>query len=282
MTAWYAVVCSLGVAANTLAYLSLRRTPPSTPGRTLLRHQCFLDAALCVAGFVLLAQPQWWHSGLPVLDATLCRLWHSEFLFFCHTNVSLYILLLCVLDHLTLESDTDRRSESWYLLAVYGIGYFSAAPYLGTVTFEVGKCFSRMSLPPGMDAVLCAAAVTMQLVPLVFVWLFLRRQCLLSSSVLAKLNQKQTGELKIYVFSIQIALLLTLLGVVILTYVNAMRRFASMYSDKEITLALILSRSMFSTPGFVWSKIFYGETHSSAKSLPVKSPATTEEETWPR
>ena len=221
MTAWYAVVCSIGVAANTLAYLSLRRTPPSTPGRTLLRHQCFLDAALCVARFVLLAQPQWWHSGLPVLDAILCRLWHSEFLFMCHCNVSLSILLLCVLDHLTLvqKDESDRRSESRYLHAVYVVGYLSAAPALATVTFEESKCFSRMSLPPGMDAVLSTAAVTM--IPLVLVWLFLCRQCLLAASVLAELNQKETRELKLSGFAIETAAQVAVFGVVIQTYVNA-------------------------------------------------------------
>ncbi|KAK2188271.1 hypothetical protein NP493_138g05007 [Ridgeia piscesae] len=276
MTLWYAVVCSLGVAANTLAYLSLRRTPPSTPGRTLLRHQCFLDAALCVAGFVLLTQPQWWHSGLPVLDAILCRLWHSEFLFFCHSNVSLSILLLCVLDHLTLvpkdESDTDRRSELWYLIAVYGVGYLSAAPDLATVTFEESKCFSRMSLPPGVDAVLCAAAVTTQLVPFVFVWLFLRRLCVLGSS-LSLINRKQTRQVTIYIFT----LLVPPLGVGIMVYLVLLLGFMSAYSDKEIMLALILSRSVFSTPGLVWSKIVSAETDSSAQALLVKSPATTEE-----
>ena len=143
---------------------------------------------------------------------------------------------------------------------------------MATVTFEESKCFHRMSLPPGMDAVLCAAAVTTQLVPFVFVWLFLRRLCVLRSS-LSFLNRKQTRQLTIYIFT----LMVSPLGVGIVVYLVLMLGLMSTCSDKEFMLALILSRSVFSTPGLVWSKIVYGETDSSAKSLPVKSPATTEE-----
>ena len=262
MTLLYPVVYSIGLAANTLTYLSLLRTPPSTPGCTLLRHQCFLDAALCVAGLVLLAQPQWWHSGLPALDAILCRLWYSDFLFFGHSNVSLSVHLLCVLDHLSqlpkVEFELRRRSESWYLLAVYASGYVSAAPELATVTFDESKCFSRMSLPPGLDAVLCAVAVMAMLVPLTFVCLFLRQQCLLRLSVSAKLNRKQSRRRTLYVFATHIVAL------VILTYIiSSMRRLTSMYSRTEIMLALILIRSAFTTPGLVVFRIISAETDSS-------------------
>ena len=262
MTLLYPVVCSLGVAANTFAYLSLRRTPPSTPGRTLLRHQCFLDAALCVAGLVLLAQPQWWHSGLPALDAILCRLWHSDFLFFGHANASLSVHLLCVLDHLSrlpkVEFELHRRSEWWYLLTVYACGYVSAAPELASVTFDKSTCFSRMSLPLEMDTVLCAVAVMAMLVPITFVCLFLRRQCLLRLSVSAKLNRKQSCSRTIYVFSTHIVAL------VILTYIiSSTRRLTSTYSRTEIMLALILSRSAFTTPGLVVFRIISAEPDSS-------------------
>ncbi|KAI0212967.1 hypothetical protein LSAT2_002019 [Lamellibrachia satsuma] len=277
MALLYAVVCGVGVFSNTVTYVSLRRTPPSTPGRTLLRHQCFLDAALCVAGFVLLTQTPMWYSGLPALDAVLCRLWHSEFIFSSLANVSLLILLLCVLDHMSVACSTGgsgnpgRRSELLRLLTVYVVGHFTCAPHLATVTFDGGKCLNRLSLPPGMDRLLCVAAMTMQLFPLVCVYAFLRRQCL-RLSVTHMLNRKETREIAIYVF----AVLMATLGFIIVVNLPSARHFKSMFSDKEVALAIVLSRSVFSTPGLAVSMSVDSTKESSIKLLPVDRTVTEE------
>lgn len=86
------------------------------------------------------------------------------------------------------------------------------------------------------------------------------------------LNRKETREIAIYVF----AVLMATLGFIIVVNLPSARHFKSMFSDKEVALAIVLSRSVFSTPGLAVSMSVDSTKESSIKLLPVDRTVTEE------
>ena len=265
MTLWYAVVCSLGVAANTLAYLSLRRTPPSTPGRTLLRHQCFLDAALCVAGFVLLTQSQWWHSGLPALDAILCRLWHSEFLFSCHAKIAGWSSLIIVTESILVAIGLpcfSLKEICFHLSVLYVIGYTSSAPDLTTMALVNGKCVTQIAVPIGLDPISFHrlsffARQIGRIVPCIYLFVFVRRADAVwltfqyePHSLIGRQTQTRSNTITYYAVLAVVITTVTLVTAFTLRHWRAPPYCRLVRNHDTMTLA-ILCKSLFSALFFV-------------------------------
>ena len=204
-----------------------------------------------------------WLTGVPTVDAVLCRLWHSRFLFFSHANVSLWVLLFLSTDCFTAAysptgvSGNGWTTESSRLMLVYSFGYLFSTPDLAAVAFESGKCYYRESLTPGMDVLLLVVAVIWQLFPLMCVCAFLRRLYLFRSSVPQALNREQTRELntreqtrelKTRALACMITVAGLTLAVTILANLGSVRRSVTTYPEEIVVIALTLSRSVFSTP----------------------------------
>ena len=272
----YAALFGVGLFSNGFNFAMVRRMPQATLGRTLMLHQCIVDAMLSITGFLILTQPPMWLTGVPTVDAVLCRLWHSRFLFFSHANVSLWLLLFLTTDCLAAAYSptgvygNGRTTESSRLMVVYAIGYFTSTPDLAAVAFESGKCYYRESLPPGMDVLLLVVAVIWQLFPLMCVCAFLHRLYLFRSSVPQALNREQTRELNTSEQTRELntralACLITVAGVTlavtILGNLASLRRPVT--TIEIVVIALTLSRSVFSTPILVAHTMTF---------LPPKSP----------
>ena len=274
----YVALFGVGLFSNGFNVAMVRRMPVATPGRKLLLHQCIVDAMLSIAGFLILTQPPMWLTGVPTVDAILCRLWHSRFLFFSLANVSLWLLLFLTTDCLAAAywptgiSGNGRTTESSRLMLVYVIGFFTSTPDLAAVAFESGKCYYRESLPCGMDVLLVVSAVLWQLFPLMCVCSFLRRLYLLRSSFSQALIGEQTHELKTpeqtrepktRILACMIIVAGVTVAVTILVNIASLRILS--YPEEIVVIALTLSRSVFSTPVFVAHTM----TFSPPKSLVV-------------
>ena len=276
----YVALFGVGLFSNGFNVAMVRRMPVATPGRTLLLHQCIVDAMLSIAGFLILTQPPMWLTGVPTVDAILCQLWHSRFLFFSHANVSVCILLFLAMDISMLAySPTGVSGKGWTtessrLMLAYAIGYFTCTPDLAAVAFESGKCYYRESPPWGMDVLMLLVALVWQLFPLTCVCAFLRRLYLLRSSDSLTLNREnardlktreQTRELKTRALACLITVAGVTVAVMIIGNLASVRRSVATYPAEIVVIALTLGRSVFSTPVLVAHTM----TFSPPKSLVV-------------
>ena len=261
MALLYAVVCGVGVFSNTVAYVSLRRTPPSTPGRTLLRHQCFLDAALCVAGFVLLTQTPMWHSGLPALDAVLCRLWHSDFIFTSHAKIAGWCILTIVVENVLIATGSPCFSQKvivCHLCVIYVTGYVSGAPDLASTEFVNNSCINVMTLPSGLDPALFYqlsyfAGLVGRLVPFIYLFVFIRHASTVRSTFqperhsLGDHSTSRRNTTTPCVIVVTVILLTMTIVIAVARHYWETPLLSNLVRHQQITKLVILSKSFFGT-----------------------------------
>ena len=86
----------IGVIANFATFLALMKAKGEFGKAVLLllQHQAIMDATVCLMGAILMLQPPMWTTGNDVIDKLVCRVWHSQAMYWDFAWVSYWNLIL--------------------------------------------------------------------------------------------------------------------------------------------------------------------------------------------
>ena len=152
------VVLSLtGFVVNAMTCVILARHGRGFSRFTLLLflHQSVVDGYLCVAATALFLQPAMWSTGVRTIDWLVCRLWHTQFLYWMYALVSAWNIVFMAVDRCVAVCWPTRykRVQSRHVVGTFvamHVGAFAASvPPLFMVRFTAdGSCERGSSLSP--------------------------------------------------------------------------------------------------------------------------------------
>ena len=150
-----AIILTVGFILNFVTFITFLLTcekfSPLT--RNLLRHQSFIDSAVCGIGLPMLLQPQMWTTGNTGFDMFVCQFWHGQAPYWNAVLISICNLVLISIERFfvvckpfTYQS-VSARSVWPMFVCIYLICTFMTSPSFFQTYFENGKCISGNFFP---------------------------------------------------------------------------------------------------------------------------------------
>ena len=121
----------------------------------LLRHQSVVDCYLCIVATAMFLQPTMWSTGVRAIDWTVCRLWHTQLLYWASSLVSAWNIVFIAVDRSvaicfpTRHKFVSSRFVICTFVAMHVASVASCVPPQFMVSFSPdGTCEQVPSLPP--------------------------------------------------------------------------------------------------------------------------------------
>ena len=199
----YDFVCICGLVVNLAGFATLSSLWPerARPGLTLMKHQAFLDTSICIVGYILLRAPPMWSTGVVGIDHGVCRVWHSEFLFWSQSTIAGWNLLLLAIEQMMLAwtpVDTPgfkRKIILLHFIASYSIGYALNIPHFTEVALVNGTCARQTSSTgDGFDLFTTVCGFVAPFVPVIYIHMFVGHMCKVRPPCDKKRKKKKSDE----------------------------------------------------------------------------------------
>ena len=120
----------------------------------LLRHQSVVDCYMCIVATAMFLQPTMWSTGVRALDWAVCRLWHTQLLYWASSLVSAWNIVFIAVDRSvaicfpTRHKLVSSRVVISTFVAMHVASFASCVPPQFMVTFtQNGTCEQEPSLP---------------------------------------------------------------------------------------------------------------------------------------
>ena len=146
-----------GVVVNAMTCVILARHGRGFSRFTLLLllHQSVVDGYLCLAATALFLQPAMWSTGVWAIDWIVCRLWHTQILYWTYAMVSAWNIVFMAVDRCVAVCWATRykRVLSRHVIGTFvamHVGAFAASvpPWFMVRFTSDGACERGSPLPP--------------------------------------------------------------------------------------------------------------------------------------